>query len=50
VRGLWRLLNGQPGGLTVLGPGQELVLGIELAFERVAPSAPLSPIRPPGRA
>ena len=50
VQGLWRLLNGQPGGLTMLGPEQELVLGIELAFERVAPSAPLSPIRPPGRA
>ena len=50
VQGLWRLLNGQPGGLTMLGPEQELVLGIELAFERIAPSAPLSPIRPPGRA
>jgi aldose 1-epimerase len=50
VQGLWRLLNGQPGGLTMLDPERELALSIELAFERIAPSAPLSPIRPPGRA
>ncbi|MDH4333657.1 MAG: hypothetical protein OEW24_00085 [Chloroflexota bacterium] len=37
VQGLWRLLNGHPGGLTVLDPGQELTLGVELEFALVAP-------------
>ena len=50
VQGLWRLLNGQPGGLTMLGPEQELALGVEMAFERVAPSSPLDAVRSPGRA
>lgn len=50
AQGLWRLLNGQPGGLTMLDPGQELGLGVELAFERLAPSSPLDPVRLPGMA
>ena len=35
-QGLRRLLDGRPGGLTMLAPGQRLVLGVELAFERLA--------------
>ena len=50
VQGLWRLLNGQPGGLTMLAPEQELALGVEMAFERVAPSSQLDAVRSPGRA
>lgn len=38
--GLWRLLNHQPGGLTMLDPGQELFLGVELTFERVVRPVP----------
>ncbi len=34
-QGLRRLLNGEPGGLTMLGPGRTLDLGVELAFERL---------------
>lgn len=34
-QGLRRMLGGQPGGLTMLGHGQRLVLGVELAFERL---------------
>jgi galactose mutarotase-like enzyme len=35
-QGLRRLLRGEPGGLTVLKPGQSLGLTVELAFERLA--------------
>lgn len=34
-QGLRRLLQGEPGGLTMLGPGQTLGLTVELAFERL---------------
>jgi aldose 1-epimerase len=34
-QGLRRMLAGEPGGLTMLGPGERLVLGVELAFERL---------------
>ena len=34
-QGLRRLLNGEPGGLTMLKPGQSLGLTVELAFERL---------------
>jgi aldose 1-epimerase len=33
-QGLRRLLRGEPGGLTMLDPGQALGLGVELAFDR----------------
>jgi aldose 1-epimerase len=33
--GLRRLIRGEPGGLTMLDPGQTLGLGVELAFERL---------------
>jgi aldose 1-epimerase len=33
-QGLRRLLEGEPGGMTWLDPGQSLDLGVELAFER----------------
>jgi len=34
-QGLRRLLNGEPGGLTMLDPGRALGLTVELAFERL---------------
>lgn len=34
-QGLRRLLRGEPGALAILGPGQALRLGLELAFERL---------------
>ncbi len=34
-QGLRRLLNGEPGGLTMLDPGRMLGLSVELAFERL---------------
>jgi aldose 1-epimerase len=34
-QGLRRLVQGEPGGLTMLGPGQSLGLTVELAFERL---------------
>jgi len=34
-QGLRRLLRGEPGALAMLGPGQALRLGLELAFERL---------------
>jgi hypothetical protein len=33
------LLRNEPGGLTMLESGQELSLGVELAFERVEDAA-----------
>jgi aldose 1-epimerase len=38
-QGLRRLLRNEPGGLTMLESGQELSLGVELAFERVEDAA-----------
>ena len=35
-QGLRRLLNGEPGGLTILRPNQVLGLDVDLAFERTA--------------
>lgn len=33
-QGLRRLLNGQPGALTLIDPGEEIVLPIEITFDR----------------
>jgi aldose 1-epimerase len=35
-QGLRRMLNGEPGGLTMLDPGRSLSLVVEMAFERLA--------------
>ncbi len=43
-QGLRRLLNGEPGGLAMLDPGQSLGLGVELAFARLEDR-----VYPPGR-
>ncbi|MDQ6794243.1 MAG: hypothetical protein M3067_05415 [Chloroflexota bacterium] len=38
-----RLLNGEPGALAMLGPGEALRLRVELEFERAAKRAPTGP-------